>query len=236
LIEPVNRGPDHALELLRRTPLFAGLAAADLEPLLPDLRWRRFGRGSYIFREGDPGDHLHLVASGDVKISRTTRAGSQVVLAMLGAGDVFGELAVLAENALRSADAEALSETECMVIHKRALVAFLQARPAIMWRIVTVLSDYIRRKDEAFADLAFHDIPGRVARKLLELGSYRGEAVGPGTRIELPLSQQTLAGLVGASRENVNRTLRAFASLGFIELGRGQITLLRPDELIRRAG
>ncbi len=236
MIEPVNRGPDHALELLRRTPLFAGLAAADLEPLLPDLRWRRFGRGSYIFREGDSGDHLHVVARGDVKISRTTRGGNQVVLAMLGAGDVFGELAVLAENAVRSADAEALSETECMVIHKRALVAFLQARPAIMWRIVTVLSEYIRRKDEAFADLAFHDIPGRVARKLLELASSRGEAVSPGTRIALPMSQQTLAGLVGASRENVNRTLRLFASLGIVELGRGRITLLRPDELIRRAG
>jgi len=236
LIEPVKRRPDHALELLRRTPLFGGLAAPDLEPLLPDLRWRRFAKGSYIFREGDPGDHLHLVASGDVKISRTTRAGSELVLAMLGAGDVFGELAVLAENALRSADAEALTETECVVIHKSALVAFLHARPAIMWRVITLLSEYIRRKDEASADLAFHDIPGRVARKLLELGSYRGEAVGPGTRIELPLSQQTLAGLVGASRENVNRTLRAFASLGFIELGRGRITLLRPDELIRRAG
>lgn len=235
MMGPVKR-PDEALVLLRRTPLFAGLSAAELQPVVADLRWRHFARESYIFREGDPGDHLHLVASGDVKISRTTRAGGEVVLAMLGAGDVFGELAVLEENALRSADAQALTETECLVLHKRALVAFLQARPSAMWSVITVLSDYIRRKDEAFADLAFHDIPGRVARKLLELASARGEQVGSGTHIALPLSQRTLAGLVGASRENVNRTLSRFASLGFIELGRGRITLLRPEELDRRAG
>ncbi len=96
---------------------------------------------------------------------------------------------------------------------------------AVMWRVITVLSEYIRRKDEAIADLAFHDIPGRVARKLLELASSRGEAVGSGTQIRLPLSQQSLAGLVGASRENVNRSLRRFASLGLIEIGRGHITI-----------
>jgi CRP/FNR family cyclic AMP-dependent transcriptional regulator len=228
--------PDDALVLLRRTPLFAGLAPADLEPLLPDLRWRRFARESYIFREGDPGDHLHLIASGEVKISRTTRDGGEVVFAILGAGDVFGEIAVLEENAVRSADAQALTETQCLALHKQALSAFLQARPIAMWRVITVLSDYIRRKDEAYADLAFHDIPGRVARKLLDLASARGEPVSSGTQIMLPLSQRTLAGLVGASRENVNRALSRFASLGFIELGRGRITLLRPDELDRRAG
>jgi CRP/FNR family transcriptional regulator, cyclic AMP receptor protein len=227
---------DDALVLLRRTPLFAGLGPADLQPLLPEVRWRRFARESYIFREGDPGDHLHFIASGEVKISRTTDAGGEVAFAILGAGDVFGEIAALEENAVRSADAQALTETECLVLHKRALVAFLQSRPAAMWQVITVLTDYIRRKDEAFADLAFHDIPGRVARKLLDLASARGEPIGSGTQIMLPLSQATLAGLVGASRENVNRALNRFASLGFIELERGRITLLRPDELRRRAG
>jgi CRP/FNR family transcriptional regulator, cyclic AMP receptor protein len=228
--------PEDALVLLRRTRLFAGLTPADLQPLLPDLRWRRFARDSYIFREGDPGDHLHLIASGEVRISRTAEAGGEVVFAILGAGDAFGELAVLEENAVRSADAQALSETECLILHKRALIAFLQTRPATMWQVITMLSDYIRRKDEAFADLAFHDIPGRVARKLLELASARGEPIASGTQITLPLSQRTLAGLVGASRENVNRALSRFVSLGFIELGRGRIILLRPDELSRRAG
>lgn len=222
------------LPLLGRTPLFAGVALADLEPLLADFRLRRYATDSFIFREGDPGDHLHLVASGEVKISRTTEAGGEVIFAVLGTGEVFGELAVLREDAVRSADAQALAETECFVLHRQALVAFLQSHPALMWRVITVLSDYIRRKDEAFSDLAFNDIPGRVARKLLELAAARGEPVGMGTQIAVPLSQRTLAGLVGASRENVNRALSRFASIGVIKLERGRITLLHPDELRRR--
>src|ERR1700680_3153399 len=99
--------PRDPLALLGRTPLFAGVASADLEPLLFDLRLRRYAADSFIFREGDPGDHLHLVASGEVKISRTTEAGGEVIFAVLGTGEVFGELAVLRENAVRSADAQA---------------------------------------------------------------------------------------------------------------------------------
>jgi CRP/FNR family transcriptional regulator/CRP/FNR family cyclic AMP-dependent transcriptional regulator len=224
--------PAEAVALLSRTPLFAGVTPADLEPLLADFRLRRFATDSYVFREGDPGDLLHLVARGEVKISRTTEAGGEVVFAVLGAGEVFGEMAALQENAVRSADAQALAETECFVLHRHALVAFLKANPAVMWRVVTVLSDYIRRKDEAFSDLAFNDIPGRVARKLLELAAARGEQVDEGAQIAV--SQKTLAGLVGASRENVNRALSRFASLGAISLERGRITLLRPEELRRR--
>jgi CRP/FNR family cyclic AMP-dependent transcriptional regulator len=227
--------PSEALALLSTTPLFAGVAPADLEPLLADVRLRRFATDSYVFRDGDPGDHLHLVARGEVKISRTTEAGGEVVFAVLGAGDVFGEIAVLQENAVRSADAQALVDTECFVLHRQALVAFLVAHPAVMWRVVTVLSDYIRRKDEAFSDLAFNDIPGRVARKLLELSAARGGRVDDETQVTVPLSQRTLAGLVGASRENVNRALSRFAVLGVIKLERGRVTVLRPEELRRRS-
>ena len=226
--------PGEALALLSRTPLFAGVSPADLEPLLADFRLRRYATDSYIFREGDPGDHLHLLATGEVTISRTTEAGGEAIFAVLGAGEVFGELAVLQENAVRSADAQALADTECFVLHRQALVAFLQAHPAVMWRVITVLSERIRRKDEAFSDLAFNDIPGRVARKLLELAEARGDLSGKGIQISVPISQRTLAGLVGASRENVNRALSRFASLGLIKVERGHVTVLRPDELRRR--
>ena len=223
-----------ALTLLSATPLFAGVAPSELEPLMAHFRLRRFATDAYMFREGDPGDHLHLIARGEVKISRTTEAGGEVVFAVLGAGDVFGELAVLQENAVRSADAQALADTECFVLHRQALVAFLVAHPAVMWRLVTVLSDYIRRKDEAFSDLAFNDIPGRVARKLLELAGAHDGRAGAEVHATVPLSQRTLAGLVGASRENVNRALSRFASLGLIKLERGRVTVLRPEELRRR--
>jgi CRP/FNR family transcriptional regulator/CRP/FNR family cyclic AMP-dependent transcriptional regulator len=223
------------LALLGRTELFSGVRASDLETLLAETRTRRFPAGSYILREGDPGDYLHVVAGGEVQIARTTAAGEEVVFGILGTGDVFGELALLEDHGVRGADAQALTATECLLLHRRAFVAFLQAHPEIMWRVVTQLIGRIRRKDEEFASLAFHDIPGRVARKLLELAAARGEPSGSGTLIALPLSQRTLAGLVGASRENVNRALSRFGSLGLLKLERGRITLLRPEELRRRA-
>jgi CRP/FNR family cyclic AMP-dependent transcriptional regulator len=226
---------DEAFALLGRVDLFAELSPTDLAPLAADLRPRRFAADAYIFREGDPGDHLFLIRRGEVKISRTTEAGSEVVFGMLGQGGAFGELAVLEDNGVRSADAQALVETECLLLPRRALVAFLHAHPPIMWRVVTQLSGRIRRKDDEYADLAFLDIPSRVARKLLELAATRGTPLESGTLIELPLSQRTLAGLVGASRENVNRALSRFASLGVLKVERGRITLMQLKELRRRS-
>ncbi len=216
---------EESLGLLRRSRLFDRAGPDDLPALLAESRWRKYPADSYLFREGDPADHLLIVARGEVKVSRATESGSDVVFAVLGPGAALGELGALEEGASRSADARALSDTECLVIHRPALVRFLTAHPAAMWGVVNVLTSYIRTKDEAFVDLAVRDIPGRVARKLLELA---------GAQKTLKLSQSTLAGLVGASRENVNRALSRFASLGYINLDRGRITLLRPDELRRR--
>lgn len=219
------RPESEALALLRRSRLFDRAGGDELVALLKETRWRKYAADAYLFREGDPADHALILASGEVKISRATESGSEVVFAVLGAGDALGELGALEEGASRSADAKALSETECLVIQRPALVRFLTAHPAAMWGVVDVLTSYIRNKDEAFVDLAVRDIPGRVARKLLDLA---------GSGNKLTLSQSTLAGLVGASRENVNRALSRFASLGFISLDRGQITLLRPEDLRRR--
>lgn len=215
-----------ALALLRRSRLFDRAGSDDLKEMLKETRWRKYAADSYLFREGDPADHLLILSSGEVKISRATESGSEVVFAVLGAGDALGELGALEEGASRSADAKALTETECLVIHRPALARFLTAHPTALWGVVDVLTSYIRTKDEAFVDLAVRDIPGRVARKLLDLAGAGGT---------LSLSQSTLAGLVGASRENVNRALSRFATLGYISLDRGRITLLRPDDLRRRA-
>jgi CRP/FNR family transcriptional regulator, cyclic AMP receptor protein len=224
---------EEVLEQLRRIPLFSSLSAADLESLLPAVRRRTFSRQSSIFREGDSGDALYVIVAGEVKISRTLERGDEILFALLEAGDAFGELAVLQEDAVRSADATAVSETECLVIRRDPVVDFLKAHPAAMWHVVGMLSDYIKRKDEGFVDLAVRDIPGRVAHKLLELTTSRGKQSKAAEDIKL--SQATLAGLVGASRENVNRALSRFVSLGYIKLDRGRIVVLRPEELRRRS-
>jgi CRP/FNR family transcriptional regulator/CRP/FNR family cyclic AMP-dependent transcriptional regulator len=221
-----------ALALLSRTRLFGGLPAADLEQLLPGIRSRRFATQSYIFREGDSAHQLHLIVSGAVKICRVADSGSEVAFAILGPGDVFGEIGVLEEDGTRSADAQALATTECLVIDRRIVVHFVKSHPEAMWRIVTTLSAYVRAKDDAYAELAFQDIPSRVARKLLDLAAEGKSSAATST---MKLSQRDLAGLVGGSRENVNRALRRFASLGYIKLERGRVSLLRPDQLRSRA-
>jgi CRP/FNR family transcriptional regulator, cyclic AMP receptor protein len=222
------------LELLAKTQIFEGLAAGDLEPLRPAIRARSFERGSYLFRQGDPGSHLHVVVRGQVKIGHVGEGGGEVVFAVAGPGEVFGELSLFDEEGERTADAQALEPTECLVIAKGPLLQFLTAQPQLLLRIIAGLSAYIKRKDATMADIAFLDIPGRIATKLVELADTKGRPTSDGISIDLTLNQRTLAAMVGATRENVNRALRRFSDLGYIRLDRGSITVLNRDQLRRR--
>jgi CRP/FNR family cyclic AMP-dependent transcriptional regulator len=202
---------------------------------VPELHRRTFSAGSHIFREGDPGLHLHLILKGEVKISRSGPRGAEVVFAVLMAGDLFGELALLEDGALRTADAVAVAPTECLILERRALTTFLESHPDRMWHLIRFLSAYIRRKDESFAEVAFLDIQGRVARKLLELARTHGEPAPRGIRIGQRVSQRTLAGMVAARRENVNRALSRFVANGDISMAAGYITVLDAAALRRRS-
>jgi CRP/FNR family transcriptional regulator len=202
---------------------------------VPDLHHRSFGAGTHIFREGDAGLHLHLILKGEVKIARSGPAGGEVVFAVLLPGDLFGELALFEEGALRTADAIAVEPTECLTLERRALITFMDSHPERMWHLIRFLSAYIRRKDQSFAEVAFLDIQGRVARKLLELARTQGEPGNGGTRIKVRVSQRTLAGMVAARRENVNRALSRFAEHGDISIAGGYITVLDAAALRRRS-
>ena len=223
------------IHTLLKAPIFEGLRLEDLEVLRPAVRLRRFNRGVYLFREGDPGSHLYMVTRGQVKIGSVGEGGGEVVFAIAGPGEIFGELSLFDPEGERSADAEALEPTECIIVGKAPLIRVLTAQPKLMLRIIGVLSMYVRRKDASIGESAFLDIPGRVASKLVELADTRGRATADGVVIEMPLSQRTLAGMVGASRENVNRALRRFAGLGYIRQGRGFITVLDRARLSSRA-
>jgi CRP/FNR family transcriptional regulator, cyclic AMP receptor protein len=222
------------IELLAQTSIFEGVPAAELETLRPAIRMRTFPKDSPVFRTGDPGSHLYVVKNGQVKIVRIEPAGDEIVFAVVGPGDVFGELSLFEQEGERTADAIALEPTECALLARDPVIAFLLKHPALLVRIISSLIGYIQRKDQAMAEVAFLDIPGRVAQRLLDLAKSRGEPVTGGVVIRIPLSQRTLAGMVGASRENVNRALHRFVELGYISQSRGTITVLRADELRRR--
>jgi CRP/FNR family transcriptional regulator, cyclic AMP receptor protein len=220
--------------ILTRTALFREFPAEDLEPLAPSLQIRTYPRGAFIFHEGDPGTVLYVIRAGQVKIARIGPGGDEVVFAILMPGDFFGELALFDDAALRTADAQAVDLTECLTLQRDALMAFLERHPQLMRRLLKVFTAYIRQMDAALAEAAFLDIPGRVATKLLALAQSHGERTPSGVRIGLKLSQRTLAGMVGASRENVNRSLRRFIARGDIAQDGGYITIRRPAELRKR--
>jgi CRP-like cAMP-binding protein len=222
------------LALLAQTPIFEGLASGDLEPLRPAIRTRTFERGSYLFRQGDPGSHLHMVVRGQVKIGHVGEGGGEVVFAIAGPGEVFGELSLFDEEGERTADAQALEPTECIVIAKAPLLEFLTARPGLLLRIIASLSVYIKRKDATMGEVAFLDIAGRVATKLVQLADTKGRPTADGTSIDVTLNQRTLAAMVGATRENVNRALRRFSDLGYIRIDRSSITVVNREQLRRR--
>lgn len=219
---------------LLQAPIFEGLTFEDLQTLRPAIRTRRFARGEYLFHEGDPGSHLYMVVRGQAKIGSVGEGGKEIVFAIAGPGEMFGELSLFDPEGERTADAQALEPTECIIIDKAPLLRFLTVQPRLLLRIISILSMYVRRKDAGLGEAAFLDIPGRVAKKLVELADTRGLPAPDGVVINLPLGQSTLAAMVGASRENVNRALRRFAGLGYIRQGRESITVLDRAHLSSR--
>jgi CRP/FNR family transcriptional regulator/CRP/FNR family cyclic AMP-dependent transcriptional regulator len=221
--------------VLSKTPLFKGCPIEDLAELSAALKPRTYPKRTFVFREGDPGNAFFIVSSGQVKIGRLGPGGEEVVFAVLNPGDSFGELALLEDDPVRVADAQAVEASECLTLGRDAFNSFLDRHPSTTRRLIQVLIGYIRATDASLAETAFLDIPGRVATKLLELAESHGEKVAGGTRIDLKLSQRTLAGMVAASRENVNRALSRFQSQGVISQEGGYITIRHPDRLARRA-
>src|SRR6266550_987374 len=155
--------------VLAGSTLFKAVPQADLEALVPAARSRTFKSSSYIFRQGDVGNALFVIRRGQVKISRMGRAGDEAVFAILTAGDSFGEIALLSGDSERTADAQAMALTECLSVSREPFLAFLDRHPSMMTSLIQTLAGYVQQVDESLAEIAFLDIGGRVARKLLDL-------------------------------------------------------------------
>lgn len=217
---------------LARIPLLRDVSPEALEQLTHSLRRRGYHRGEVVFHQGDPGDTLHLVQDGRVKVVLPTESGDEVVLAILGPGDCFGELALL-DGEPRSASVVAVEPVETFVLGRNDFLAFIRSNPGVAERLVANLSRIIRRVNEEVADLAFLDLPGRLAKKLLELAESHGEPMedGRGVEITLPLTQEELAGMVGATRPSVNKVLGWYEDQGAIERRGRRIAVLKPEAL-----
>jgi CRP/FNR family transcriptional regulator, cyclic AMP receptor protein len=220
--------------LLARVPLFAALDAESAASLEATLTRRTLARGHVVFREGDDGDRLFVILDGKVKISRAAADGRENLLAVLGAAEMFGELSLF-DPGPRTASATTVTASTLASLDHDDLRPLLIERPGVAVQLLQALAQRLRRTNEAMADLVFTDVPGRVAKALLDLAGKFGVPEGDATRVRHDLTQEELAQLVGASRETVNKALSEFAHRGWLRIEGRSVVLLEPDRLARRA-
>lgn len=194
----------------------------------------RMERGDVLFNEGDQGDKLYVIAEGKIKLGRTSADGRENLLAILGPGEMFGELSLF-DPGPRTATATAIAETQILGLSNEQLQQFLSARPHVAGTLLAALARRLRRTNESIADLVFTDVPGRVAKALLDLSRRFGRPVENGIMVAHDLTQEELAQLVGASRETVNKALADFTARGWLRRDGRAIVILDMARLERRA-
>jgi CRP/FNR family transcriptional regulator, cyclic AMP receptor protein len=225
-----------AVEALARTTIFGGLPRAELAALAARLATRQHPRGAFVWNEGDPGDGLYILVSGRVHVFRTDEEGNEVVIHVWLPGFTDGEPALFAPDRVRLTQARAVEASQCLYFEREDLLGYLERQPIAMRGMLTRLSVLARQQTAQLSQIAHHDIAGRLVRRLLDLAAASGETLGRAVRITVPLSQRTLAGLVAASRENVNRALARLAADGLVRVDDGHLVLLDPERLRRRVG
>jgi CRP-like cAMP-binding protein len=217
-------------ELLGKLPLFARLAPREIEALAAVVRTRSLAAREALFHKGDPGTQVYAVVSGTLKVFTTSETGDDVVLNLLGPGDVIGEVAALCDSE-RTASVAALTECELLVLDRRDLLAFLRSQPDAALALMAVLARRLRHLSELVEDTLFLNLPVRLAKSLLAQAESHGRQTPEGVRIELRLSQEEWGDLVGATRESVNKQMRAWTDQGLIRVEHGHVVILRRSAL-----
>ncbi len=216
-----------ALALMSRAPLFRALDAEATAQLARAARKLRLQRNDVLFDEGEQANELFVVRNGRVAIVKGSADGRESVVALMEEGDLFGEMSLF-DGMGRSAGARALETSELLGVPYPPIRALFAERPELLWNVVSLLADRLRATDEALADSMFLDVTGRTAKRLLELA-------GDSDEFALPITQEELAGMIGASRERVNKAIAAFIRLGWIEQSDRRYRITDREELARRA-
>lgn len=217
-----------------RAPLFAALDVEAAAALKSSMDERRLLKGEVLFGEGDSGDRLYVVTEGKVKLSHSSGDGRETLLAVMGEGEMFGELSLF-DPGPRTATVTALTDTTALGLGHAALRPWLTGRPEVAEALLQALAQRLRRTNEALSDLVFSDVPGRVAKALLDLGERFGQVRADGLHVTHDMTQEELAQLVGASRETVNKALADFASRGWLRLESRSVVLIDIERMQRRA-
>ena len=222
---------DRIREVLSGHHLLQHLADDELEQLLVYARLERYTAGQMLFKKGDPGTSLMAILAGRVKISTLSADGEEVVLNILGPGQVFGEIALL-DGKARTANATAIETSELVALDRGDFLPFLEQHSEIATRLIAVLCERLRWVSDIYDDVVFINVPARLAKKLLILAREFGvETSGGAIEINIQLSQTDLGKMMGKTRESVNKVMREWQDRGLIRVENGYIKLLQPDAI-----
>ncbi len=222
------------IDPLIRAGIFQGVDPSAVQALSATLEAVDFPRAHVIFAEGEPGDRLYIVLSGKVKIGRKSVDGRENLLMVAGPSDMFGELSIF-DPGPRTSTATTVTEVSAVSMDRAALRDWINKRPEIAEQLLRVIARRLRRTNNMLADLIFTDVPGRVAKALLQLAQRFGTQEAGMLRVTHDLTQEEIAQLVGASRETVNKALADFAHRGWLRLEGKSVLILEPERLARRA-
>ena len=214
-------------QLLARSGLFRALDADAVARIGREATSRTFQRNDVLFSEGDEANELFVLRSGRIALGIQSTDGRESVIGLMEPGDLFGEMPLF-DGQGRSLSARALETSELLAVPYPPIRMVLQARPELLWSVVEMMAERLRSADAALADSFFLDVTGRTAKRLLEMAGSQDEFV-------LPLTQEELAGMVGASRERVNKAIAAFVRLGWIDQEDRRYRILDREQLSRRA-
>ena len=222
-------GAPAAAAVLKQNYLFRALPDDAIARVAALAVPRNYAKGEVIFSQGDRGDALYCVASGRVRISATGAGGQEVFLSIMEPGDTFGEIAVM-DGQPRTAGATSLDATRLLVIGRRAFLRLLEQEPHLAIELLRLLCTRLRWISELVEESAFLAGPARLAKRLLVLASLHGRPVAT-DQLELRISQAELAHFLGIARQLVNHHLREWQRAGWVDLGRGRVTIRNREAL-----
>src|SRR5438874_3601403 len=226
---------EFALDALRRCALFAKVDDEALLLCARNLRIRKFRRGETIFHQGDPGDSLFILEAGSVKIVLPSPEGEEgAIIATLGRGDFFGELALL-DGAPHSATAVALEPTQALVLNRATFQGLVDDEPGLRNALFAGLVAELRRLTGHVEELHFLDLAGRLARRLVQLSEQAAPSPGGDIALDWPYTQSDLAAMIGGTRQSVNKLLGGLIADGLVRIDRDTLTVTDPEALERRA-
>ncbi len=216
---------ENMLAVLASVEFFSDLTEDELERVASLAHLRSVAKDTTIFHAGDEADAVYAVARGKVKIVVASSDGKEFILTVLGAGQVFGEMAML-ESAPRSAAVVTVTASELLVISRSDFSHLLNTSPAISRKLLAVLSRRLRRANSKMESLAYMDVAGRLARYFLDLATDHGQHVGNGWVVVRRPTHADIAHSIGTSRETVSRLINEFEE-EFGLTNKGKFTYIR---------